>query len=95
MRLLFVEICNRGIFACRDRGTLQRLTDYGPQPCFPYYNVTIRHREGSPYPKLVTCDRYVGLKNLRKGNGIQNTTQKTKVPAIRFLLKSGIEKRRT
>jgi hypothetical protein len=53
------------------------VTDYGPRLYFPYYNVTIRHREGSPYPKLVTCDRYVGLKNLKKGNGIQNTTQKT------------------
>jgi hypothetical protein len=30
------------------------VTDYGPRLCFPYYNVKIRHREGSPYPKLVT-----------------------------------------
>ena len=42
------------------------VTDYGPRSVCPYYNLKITHREGSPYPKFVTCDRPVGLNNLKK-----------------------------
>jgi len=45
------------------------VTDYGPRSVCPYYNLKITHREGSPYPKFVTCDRPVGLNNLKKAKG--------------------------
>jgi len=45
------------------------VTDYGPRSVCPYYNLKITHREDFPYPKFVTCDRPVGLNNLKKAKG--------------------------